>query len=115
MLIIGGGPHALAALSALHESSFAFGQFTSDNAFQRRVGFKNLQKIGMVGFIDPNEGFCEEWNNRFASLEIEHLRSPALAHPLAFEPMALVASYFALREGREGELLAAPFVTWLLW
>ena len=109
VLIIGGGPHALAALSALHESSFAFGQFTSDNAFQRRVGFKNLQKIGMVGIIDPNEGFCEGWNKRFASLEIEHLRSPALAHPLAFEPMALVN--FALREGREGELLAAPFVS----
>ena len=51
VLIIGGGPHALAALSALHESSFAFQQFTSDNAFQRRVGFKNLQKIGMVGII----------------------------------------------------------------
>ena len=25
--------------------------------------------------------------------------------------MALVASYFALREGREGELLAAPYVS----
>ena len=75
------------------------------------MGFKNLQKIGMVGIIDPNEGFCEGWNKRFASLEIEHLRSPALAHPLAFEPMALVASYVALREGREGELLAAPYVS----
>ena len=48
----------------------------------------------------------ESWNTRFASLEIDYLRSPAFAHPLAFEPTALVD--FANREGRTAELIEAP-------
>ena len=46
VLIVGGGPHALAVLSALHERSFAYPQFASDAVFQQRVGFGSLQKIG---------------------------------------------------------------------
>ena len=46
MLIIGGGPHALAVLSALHEKSLAFAQFASDPVFNQRVGIDSLQKIG---------------------------------------------------------------------
>lgn len=40
----------------------------------------------------------QSWNSRFDALEISHLRSPAFAHPVAFEPTALVD--FAGREGR---------------
>ena len=46
MLIIGGGPHALAVLSALHEKSLAFAQFASEPVFNQRVGIDSLQKIG---------------------------------------------------------------------
>ena len=46
MLIVGGGPHALAVLSALHEKSLAFAQFASDPVFNQRVGIDSLQKIG---------------------------------------------------------------------
>ena len=46
VLIVGGGPHALAVLSALHERSLAFPQFTNQNVFNQRVGFDSLQKVG---------------------------------------------------------------------
>ena len=55
----------------------------------------------------------EQWNTRFDALEIGHLRSPAFAHPVAFEPSALTS--FAIREGRTSELRDAPFTTkWLI-
>ena len=59
--IIGGGPHALAALAALHDGPSAF------------------EKVGTVCVIDPNSHFMESWNSRFDALEITHLRSPAFA------------------------------------
>ena len=34
----------------------------------------------------------QSWNTRFEALEINHLRSPAFAHPMAFEPTALCAA-----------------------
>ena len=48
----------------------------------------------------------QSWNARFDALEINHLRSPALAHPVAFDPTALVD--FAIDEGRTSELIDAP-------
>lgn len=102
VVIIGGGPHALAALSALHENSLAFPQFGSDNAFANRVGFDSFKKIGSVCVVDPGEGFMQAWNSRFDSLDIRHLRSPTFAHPAAFEPQALLN--FAIRERRAHEL-----------
>lgn len=54
----------------------------------------------------------QAWNTRFAALEIKHLRSPTFAHPMAFEPMALLN--FAIKAGRTSELIDAPFVgKWL--
>ena len=46
VLIVGGGPHALAVLSALHERSLAYPQFVNQNVFNQRVGFDSLQKVG---------------------------------------------------------------------
>lgn len=106
VLIIGGGPHALATLSALNESTLAFGEFPSDTMFHKRVGLNKLKKIGRVCVIDPGERFLDEWNKRFAALEIEVLRSPAFAHPAACEPPALMN--FAVREGRVSELHNVP-------
>ena len=45
IVIVGGGPHALAALAALHEDSFAFQQY-GEGMFQSRVGFKSLERVG---------------------------------------------------------------------
>ena len=59
--------------------------------------------------MDPGQSFLEEWNKRFEALGIAHLRSPAVAHPKAYEPQALVN--FAESQGRAHELLHVPFVT----
>jgi hypothetical protein len=132
IVIIGGGPHALAALSALHEKSFAFAeQYGSENEHQRRVGFGSYTKVGTgshrtrptlcmlphkmrsltysrrvpilaVCVLDPGYRFMEAWDKRFEALKIEKLRSPAFAHPAAFEPRALVN--YAIAQGRTNEL-----------
>ena len=62
-----------------------------------------------VCVMDPGQSFLEEWNKRFEALGIAHLRSPAVAHPKAYEPQALVN--FAESQGRAHELLHVPFVT----
>jgi hypothetical protein len=47
-----------------------------------------------------------DWNQNFSKLDIEYLRSPALAHPDAFDENALLA--FAVATGRDkDELLAS--------
>ena len=112
IVIVGGGPHALAALAALHEGSLAFSQFGDDNAFQARVGFGTLEKVGSVIVVDPGSHFMQSWNARFSALEIGNLRSPAFAHCVPHEPTALLN--FAIKEGRTSELRDTPFVTkWL--
>lgn len=90
-VIVGGGPHALAALSALHE---------------RHTGVE-------VCIIDAGDHFMQAWNTRFDGLEIDMLRSPAFAHPAAFDPPALVN--FAVAEGRTSELIKTPIAdgNWL--
>ena len=108
VVIIGGGPHALAALAALHEGSLAFQQYRDEAMFQSRVGFNSQEKVGTVTIIDPGAHFMQSWNTRFASLQINHLRSPTFAHPVAYEPTALLN--FAIREGRTSELIDSPFV-----
>ena len=71
-----------------------------------------MVRVIAVCVIDPGSHFMEAWNTRFDALEITRLRSPAFAHPMAFEPTALLN--FAIREGRTAELIDAPFVTkWL--
>ena len=87
-VIIGGGPHALAALAAL---------VGADGQCQ--------DVRGAVAVLDPGAQFMQQWHARFAALEIEYLRSPAFVHPVAFQPAALVN--FAIREGRTTELVAA--------
>ena len=74
IVIVGGGPHALAALACLHDGS---------------LGSHSEEKSGTVCVIDPGSHFMQSWNSRFDNLEINHLRSPTLAHPAAFEPTAL--------------------------
>uniref|UniRef100_A0A6V2N7U4 Uncharacterized protein n=1 Tax=Emiliania huxleyi TaxID=2903 RepID=A0A6V2N7U4_EMIHU len=94
VVIVGGGPHALACLAAL-------------------VGGDGKSPVrGTVAVIDPGSHFLDAWYGRFRALEIDRLRSPAYVHPSAFEPTALVE--FAIREGRTAELEAAPVaVQWM--
>jgi len=98
IVIVGGGPHALAALAALHDSS-------------QCGDADSLQKVGTVCIVDPGSHFMESWNHRFEALEITNLRSPSFAHPVTFEPTALLD--YAVREGRTSELVDAPVTRWL--
>ena len=115
MLIVGGGPHALAVLSALHERSLAYPQFNQDMAFgmsglasgiRKNLGLHGVEKVGTVCVLDRGRTFMEEWDARFAALEIPHLRSPAAAHPRAYEPQALMD--YAVKHGRTSELIDPP-------
>lgn len=88
VLIVGGGPHALAALSALREP-FVLDHLSHSEASRVRPGRSKkaesskdrgpLSEIGSrsVVVVDPHEGFMYEWKERFKSLGIEVLRSPA--------------------------------------
>lgn len=62
-----------------------------------------------VCVMDPGQHFLEDWHTRFDALEIPHLRSPAFAHPRAYEPQALMN--FAVSQNRTNELLNIPVVT----
>ena len=94
VVIIGGGPHALAALAALQEGSPAA-----------------PQDGDAVCVIDPGSHFMQSWNTRFDALQIDHLRSPAFAHPKGFDPTALLN--WAKSNGRAAEVIDAPTVDWL--
>jgi hypothetical protein len=59
-----------------------------------------------VCVIDPGSHFMQSWSARTDALEISQLRSPAFAHPMAYEPTALLD--FVIREGRTSELIDAP-------
>mmetsp|Transcript_3408 Transcript_3408/g.10484 ORF Transcript_3408/g.10484 Transcript_3408/m.10484 type:complete len:544 (-) Transcript_3408:62-1693(-) len=100
--IIGGGPHALAVLTALHERSYATPQFRDDAAYALRVGFNSHKLVGTVAVIDPGERFCEMWDKRFLALGINKLRSPLFAHPDAYDDHALLD--YAIKTERTDEI-----------
>jgi len=61
---------------------------------------RRFDRFGSV--IDPKP-WLSMWRSRFESLEIQWLRSPAVAHPDIFDAFSLQS--FAMTQGREGELL----------
>jgi hypothetical protein len=106
--IVGAGPAGLATLSALH-SPYSLDSGTMSNTQQERalitLSRQQRRQAPMKRFcvIDRNKTWMEEWQSNFDRLSIENLRSPALAHPDLFDPHALLS--FAIRQGRESELL----------
>lgn len=84
--IVGAGPHALAVLSAIR---------------------KHRRDAVTVCVVDPTGKWLSQWDHAFASLGIEHLRSPAWAHPDATSQEALVD--FARRTGRMDEFKCVSF------
>jgi hypothetical protein len=102
VVIVGAGPAGLATLSALHEP-FSLDHLTDQQRNQVLMVRKPLKK--KVCVVDPSGGWMVGWKENFSKLDIEFLRSPALAHPDAFDENALLA--FAVSQGREDELLAS--------
>eukprot|EP00980_Cylindrotheca_fusiformis_P002579 scaffold609_cov130-Cylindrotheca_fusiformis.AAC.15 len=114
--IIGGGPAGLATLSGIH-SRFTIDGSTMTPVQQERV-WKNIRssnsgrngttaatskKQHKVCVVDSGSFWLEQWQKNFASLSIQHLRSPVLAHPDLFDAYALLS--YAVKHGREDELL----------
>lgn len=99
--IIGAGPAGLATLSALRET-FSLDHLTDgqrDQVLVKRQGSHNRRRAGgkvktstkRIAVIDPSGSWMSSWNANFDRLQIQFLRSPALAHPDAFDQTSLLA------------------------
>ena len=115
VLIVGGGPHALAVLSALHERLARVPAVQPGHGVRdERIGERHPQEPrpprGGEGRhrlrARPRPHVHGGGDARFAALEIPHLRSPAAAHPRAYEPQALMD--YAVKHGRTSELIDPP-------
>mmetsp|Transcript_35110 Transcript_35110/g.54747 ORF Transcript_35110/g.54747 Transcript_35110/m.54747 type:complete len:541 (-) Transcript_35110:471-2093(-) len=99
VIIVGGGPHALAVLSALsekranlrgwevnyvlnHQTGTGLGSGSASSGGGKKDDFSIL-------VIDP-QGWLQAWNDRFKNLNIQWLRSPYHAHPDATEDGAML-------------------------
>jgi len=99
--IVGAGPGALAALSAVMEP-YSIDQLSSDQAARAAVALRRKSpRAPRVCVIDPAP-WLSTWMERFEALEIKWLRSPATAHPDLFDALSLRG--FARSQGREAEL-----------
>ena len=106
VVIVGAGPAALTCLSALQEpyslDELSASQF--ERACRGRTTTSSQRKNQHhVAVIDPQPQWLHQWRRNFHALDIEHLRSPAMAHPDMFDENALLA--FAVAQGRSHELL----------
>ena len=99
--IIGAGPAALACLSAISEPYSV--DYLGGHQVERALHSIGLHQKRRVCVIDPSSGWLQGWKSNFDTLRIQHLRSPALAHPDMFDPHALLA--FACRRGRDRDEL----------
>ena len=108
VVIVGAGPHGLAVLSSLHSSSAWMTDMQRERSFQgakdKTAGRKKQQ--WSVCVVD-DQPWLGAWHKRFEALDIEWLRSPAMAHPSAFNEDALLE--FANRTGRTDELRDLDF------
>eukprot|EP00729_Bicosta_minor_P001330 gene1330-30763_t len=109
VVVIGGGPHSLAALSALNEPLSAY-PVNGDRGVNRITGgsFQTLKfkRIGKVAVVDPAPNYMNRWRSQFAALEIDKLRSPMFAHPDAYDDNALLN--FAVEQNRVDEITNPP-------
>ena len=115
---MGGGPHGLTALSALHEDRI-FDNFM-EHTFHRQMRSDrkaNSASIGTAGklkktndvlVIDPAGGWMKSWDKKFKALGIKDLRSPVIAHPDLFSQDAMLE--FAMMQGRMNEISNSDFV-----
>lgn len=100
--IVGAGPAGLATLSALQSPYSIDYTVMSETQMQRASRcIRHSRKI-QVCVVDSHSTWMESWQRNFDTLGIQHLRSPVLAHPNLFDPMALLC--FAVENGREDEL-----------
>ena len=96
--IVGAGPAGLACLSAIREP-YSIDHLTESQTQRAVRSMRGLHRQLRVCVIDPQPGWLHAWQSNFERLRIEHLRSPALAHPDTFDVHALLA--FACQQQRD--------------
>lgn len=101
VLIIGAGPAGLASLSAVREPYSLDG--LNDSQVNRAVHSLKLHQRLNICVVDIHDTWLHSWKKNFDTLNIEFLRSPALAHPSLFDQHALLA--YAVANDRMDELL----------
>eukprot|EP00555_Chaetoceros_dichaeta_P013404 CAMPEP_0198254286 /NCGR_PEP_ID=MMETSP1447-20131203/4607_1 /TAXON_ID=420782 /ORGANISM="Chaetoceros dichaeta, Strain CCMP1751" /LENGTH=476 /DNA_ID=CAMNT_0043940277 /DNA_START=14 /DNA_END=1444 /DNA_ORIENTATION=+ len=99
--IIGSGPAGLASLSAVREP-YSLDNVDGTQINRRNHSFKVHKRL-KVCVVDVNDSWLHSWKKNFETLDIEFLRSPALAHPDNFDQNALLA--YAVANNRTDELL----------
>ena len=103
VVIIGGGPGGLATLSAAIEPYSSDGVHDDNNvkhAYAR--GLAKKRDVPRVCVVDPGDTWLATWHERFKALQIKWLRSPAGAHPDAFDSNSLLS--YALSNGRAHDM-----------
>jgi ribulose 1,5-bisphosphate synthetase/thiazole synthase len=93
LIIIGSGPAGLAALSSVQED-YSLNMLDSTQV-QRASSWikKGNREKKRVMVIDPNENWLDDWEKNFDILDIQFLRSPAIAHCSYFDSNALLVSF----------------------
>ena len=87
--VVGAGPASLCCVSAICEP-YSIDFLTDAQArHAARIHHKHHRKL-RVCVIDPNKQWLHEWKENFDQLQIQHLRSPVLAHPNMFDSSALL-------------------------
>ena len=90
VVIIGSGPAGLAALSCLQEEYSL--DILDETQLQRASSWirKGNRKKKRVLVVDPNGTWLDDWERNFGTLDINFLRSPAVAHCSYFDRNALL-------------------------
>ncbi|CDR37849.1 CYFA0S01e18272g1_1 [Cyberlindnera fabianii] len=111
VIIIGGGPSALAVSSRLCTTTS--GAEYSDSEHNRFHWLRQRHNLdSSTGLFKPDDilildkiapRFMAQWGNQFEALGIKHLRSPMFFHPNPSDSDAMTA--FAYANGREDELM----------
>ena len=104
VVIVGSGPAALTCLSAIQEP-YALDELSALQ-LERALKIKaaaTTKAPAKVAVIDPHPTWMHDWKRNFKALDIQYLRSPAIAHPDMFDSNALLA--FAQDHGRTDELI----------
>ena len=107
VVVVGAGPAGLATLSALQESYSL--DILNDSQIHkmyksagRRQQGSTSSKMKRVCVIDPSGSWMTAWKSNFSKLGIQYLRSPAMAHPDAFDQHALLA--YSVEKGQKIDL-----------
>jgi len=114
VVIVGAGPHALAVLSALRTPTAKLSEQEHKLKGRGQQG-KKRERLPSVCVVDPSGAWLNEWNERFAALGIDYLRSPSWAHPDVFSQVCSSRVNVDAHSDSHHLIVASPFAIFLLF